>query len=413
MSWLNSYFKNIRMAVASAGHYPSACDCDIYEEWVSGIEYKAGTIVVYQDIISGKKFLYYALGIIENDHHNDAFLDEPSKSRHWQLICSCDEIETTPTPSDFVYATPTPTPTLEDCCETPTPVDLFDCADIEVWDENKIVESGLPHYIYKSIIQWQGRVYEARDYEGTEKNDIPGISNHWTFLYNCPECVCIPRSLDKITITGFQTLFGIGSAEGFIQGSVIGYNINDFTPGNGVRIRLNNPEKENAFSVFYLENLQLNSDETIIYYENQYTCYKAVILKSEIDTIFDFEFAPHYENCPTPSPTLNCGYGFQNVFHTTGKSGSNEPVDGLSAELFDDGGKLYFHDIKVSELDSPFVFASCVFKNDSSGLPFGIILVTGKFVQGDEEIIYEEPNGKCWKGTVLPNGQNIILHLIN
>ena len=58
------------------------------------------------------------------------------------------------------------------------------------------------------------------------------------------------------------------------------------------------------------------------------------------------------------------------------------------------------------------VYTSAIWKNEVVGKPFGIIVVTGKFMNNQNTIIYEAPDGTCWKGKVQPFGQNIVMYRI-
>ena len=113
--------------------------------------------------------------------------DEPSKSIHWEFLCSCERdpyrIETpTPTPSPTPTATPTPSPT-----PTPTYEDIICwCDEYAPWHEK--------HYDWKDIVSYNGYLYQAHDYQGTEPMDVPGTSNHWFEVCRCIEG-CYPREI--------------------------------------------------------------------------------------------------------------------------------------------------------------------------------------------------------------------------
>lgn len=137
--------------------------------------YKDGDVVVH----NGN--LWSAYGDI-----NDAD-DEPSKSIHWEFLCSCerDEFycpEYTPTPTPTPTPSPTPTPT-----PTPTPEEVICwCDEHPQWIPR--------NYDWKSVVSYEGYIYQAHDYQGTEAADVPGVSNHWFQLCRCLE-QCYPTEV--------------------------------------------------------------------------------------------------------------------------------------------------------------------------------------------------------------------------
>lgn len=198
MGWYKSFSRKFRMALASSGKSQVACECDLYEPWTQQ-EYVAGSIVLHENPTSGDLSIYKARGDYLKGHSLDKINDEPGLSIHWEFICSCREIgftpTPTPTPSPEPDATPTPTDTF--AYPTPTPTMGEICDEYEEWNPNKVVSLGHPHYKYKERVQYNGKIYEVRDYEGTEVNDIPGESNHWIFLFDCIESTPTPTPLPE------------------------------------------------------------------------------------------------------------------------------------------------------------------------------------------------------------------------
>ena len=112
--------------------------------------------------------------------------DEPSKSIHWEFLCSCDRdkfrIET---------PTPTPTPTLTPTAtNTPTPTPTYE--DVVCWCD-EYAPWHARNYEWKSIVSHDGFLYQAHDYQGTEAMDVPGESHHWFQLCKCIELCYPPR----------------------------------------------------------------------------------------------------------------------------------------------------------------------------------------------------------------------------
>jgi len=137
--------------------------------------YKDGDVVVHMGN------LWAAYGDI-----NDAD-DEPSKSIHWEFLCSCERdmyrMET-PTPTPSPTFTPTPTP-------TPSPTPTFE--DIVCWCDE--YAPWFPRaYKWKSIVSYNGYLYQAHDYQGTEAMDEPGKSHHWFQMCRCIE-LCYPPEI--------------------------------------------------------------------------------------------------------------------------------------------------------------------------------------------------------------------------
>ncbi len=297
MGWYKSFSRKFRMALASSGRFQTVCECELYEPWLPQ-EYRADSIVTHINPNNGDLSLYRARGNYLRGDKTDKINDEPGISIHWELICSCKEIGFEPTPTPTPIITPTPTEIGIPPTPTPTPTPFSPCADIEEWNPNKVVEFGRPHYNYKDTIKYNYKVYEAIKHEGTELDDIPGESNHWLHIADCPE----------------------------------------------------------------------------------------------------------------PIPV--CGINYPNVYYTDGKFGTHSSVNNLTAEGFENGGKLFYNEINVSNLDEVAVYTSGVWLEQQAGNPFGVITVTGLFNSGENKLVYEEVNGTCWEGIILSNGQNIILNKI-
>ena len=49
------------------------------------------------------------------------------------------------------------------------------------------------------------------------------------------------------------------------------------------------------------------------------------------------------------------------------------------------------------------------YKNEISDSPFGILVLVGKFPTGKNYIVYESPDGSCWRANIQPNGKNIVM----
>ena len=142
--------------------------------------------------------LYEALGKI-----NDAD-DEPGKSIHWLWVCSCEDIifpTPTPTPTPYVPPTPTPTPYIE---PTPTPTPQCLCSEHETWIPTN-------YYKHESVVSYNGSLYMAHDYQGTEGDaqnsiaDVPGKSNHWLWVCDCTDGTPIPFVCCRDHLNVFRT----------------------------------------------------------------------------------------------------------------------------------------------------------------------------------------------------------------
>ena len=72
-------------------------------------------------------------------------------------------------------------------------------------------------------------------------------------------------------------------------------------------------------------------------------------------------------------------------------------------------GKIYHADLIISNLNDASVYASSVYFSNESGKPKGVILTVGKFPSGKNYIVYESPDGSCWRGNVQENGKNIVM----
>jgi hypothetical protein len=402
------------MALASAGKYQTECDCGIHPRWESGKEYLADSLVTHINPNTSELSLYRARGDRYKNEYLDLTDDEPGISIHWELICTCEEIGFTPTPTPSPTPDYSPTPSIVTGIPTPSPTPIYRCEDIyEEWDPDKVVEQGQPHYQYKSRVYWQGKVYEARDIEGAEKNDIPGESHHWTYLFDCIECMCTPSHYTIWKTTDYRTEFDGGIVTGFVRGVEFGFDKNEFDTGRGINLKIS-LENSNVVGEVYIDGVDFPFNGVNLYVEYQNICYHLLAKSKNGNTEFTLEIKSFPDLCPTPTPPAEyiCGEGFINVYHTDGKSGSHEPKHGLSAEVFEDGGKVYYNDLQISNLDEALVYTSAIYKNKVEGDPFGILVITGKFVFNSNQIVYESPDGTCWKGTVQPFGQNIVMYRI-
>ena len=413
MNWYRRFSRKMFMALASAGKYQTVCDCEDYEAWQPG-SYLADTIVTHLNPSTNKMSLYRARGDVYKNHRTDTIQDVPGESIHWELVCSCDELGFTPTPTPIknINLTPTPTPTFK--LPTPTPTPRFRCEDYPLWDVNKTVRPNHPHYHYKERVQWNGKVYEARDREGTEVDDVPGKSNHWIYLFDCSECICAPSSYEHIVLQDYVTDFNDGTLRGFLPNIKFSYDpssleYNRYNVSINIKLKNSNISGEVTF-----KNKIISHHGIDLYMEYNGVCYFANIKLKNGNTEFELEIISFPDICPTPTPKpqIICGEGFPNVYETDGQRGSHEPKKLLSAELFDKLGKLYYNDIEISSLDNAMVYASAIYKNEVSDIPFGVIVVTGIFRDNQNTIVYEAPDGQCWKGKVQPFGQNIIMYRI-
>lgn len=413
MGWYSNFSRKLFMALASGGRFQTVCDCESPPHWEPG-SYLADSLVIYTNPNTNEESLYRARGDIQQDHHTDLTHDQPGKSIHWELVCVCEELGFTPTPTPTPTEVTLPTPTSIFELPTPTPTPRFRCEDYEMWNPDKQVPPGLPHYVYKQRVQWHGNVYEARDIEGTEPDDIPGISNHWILLFSCSECICAPDAFDHVILGDYKTNFEHGETTGFLSGIKFSYDSSEFEYDSaGITLQLS-LKNSNVSGEVRLEKLTIPFTGVHLYMEYNGICYYTLAKSKNGNTKFELDVISFPEICPTPTPRPDyiCGEGYLNIFETDGISGIHEPNKGLSAELFDAGGKLYYNDIEISSLDDAMVFASSVWKNEESETPFGVLVVTGKFSNHHNTIVYEAPDGTCWKGKIQPFGKNIVMYRI-
>ena len=412
-SWYSKFSKKMFMALASVGKFQTVCNCEIHPRWRPGQEYLADSLVTHINPKTSELSLFRAKGYANQDQYTDAYNDEPGESIHWELICSCDEIGFTPTPISTPSPEITPTPTLKKYIETPTPTPIFRCEDhYEEWSEDKILLQGEPHYRYKERVYYKGKVYEARDLQGTEKNDIPGISNHWTYLFDCAECVCVPEHYTEWNVKENETTFENGNTLGFAKDLSVYFDLSEFKKRNAGIIELTlKLEQSNIEGKVYIKNVEIPFEGVNLYATFNNICYHSQIKSLDGNMEFTLNIVSFPEICPTPSPDSMyiCGEGFSNVYETNGKPGSNVAKHGLSAELFEEGGKIYYNDLKISNLNEASVYTTLLYKNEISGSPFGIIVTVGRFLSSQNYIMYESPSGACWRANIQPNGKSIAM----
>lgn len=399
------------MALASAGKYQTVCDCEIHPRWRPGQEYIADTLVTHINPKTSELSLFRARGLRNENQYLDAVGDEPGDSIHWELVCACEEIGFTPTP----VSTPTPeeippTPTHENVIATPTPTPRFRCEDYTEWNSEKVLTTDQPHYAYKDRVFYKGKVYEVRDVYGTEKNDIPGISNHWTYLFDCAECVCVPSHFVTWLVSENDTKFDTGYTKGFAKNLGFHFDENEFDDGSGLKLEIA-LDNSNIRGEVFIENKEIPFEGVNLYVTFNNICYHTLAKSLNGNTSFTLDIVSFPEICPTPSPdsAYVCGEGFPNMYRTDGKSGSHEPYHGLSAELFEVGGKIYYDDLQITNLNEASVYTSLLYKNEISDSPFGILVLVGKFPSGKNYVIYESPDGSCWRANIQPNGKNIVM----
>lgn len=124
-------------------------------EWL-GIEYTQGDLVC----LGGE--LYEA-----NSPRTDSN-DRPGVSIHWTAK-GIDSRCPTPTPTPTVSPTPTVTP-------TPSPTPTHDASEVYVGDWTA---QAYPH---KSVVSKDDKLWITHMPSGTEPDDVPGVSNHWTYV---------------------------------------------------------------------------------------------------------------------------------------------------------------------------------------------------------------------------------------
>ena len=217
----------------------------------SGNSYNTNELVVHRNPQTLELSIYRAKGSPNEQSSLDIIGDEPGKSIHWELICNCKSIGFTPTPISTPSPVVTPTSTYISPVITPTPsiTEYFDCTDENnKWNPDKIINPGEPHYVYGDMVVHNGKVYTVRSKHGVEKNDIPGISNHWVFLNECEECVCIPSNYTTWVKDENISLSG-GTLDGFIQGLKFSFDYSRLENSNTdqtIRLNLQNSNIEGS-----------------------------------------------------------------------------------------------------------------------------------------------------------------------
>ena len=170
-------------------------------------------------------------------------------------------------------------------------------------------------------------------------------------------------------------------------------------------------ENSNISGKVYIDEVKIPFEGINLYATFNNICYYKHIKSLDGNLKFTLDVKAFPEICPTPSPDSQyiCGEEFTNMYQTTGKSGIQESKYGMSAELFEDKGKIYYGDLQISNLNEASVYTSLLFKNEISKTPFGIVTLVGKFPTGKNYIIYESPDGSCWKANIQPNGKSIVM----
>ena len=336
-SWYSRFSKKLFMALASAGRFQTVCDCNVHPRWRPHEKYMADSIVVHKNPNTSELSLYRAKGNSSNNDFLDISGDVPGESIHWELICTCEDIGFTPTPVPTPKPIITPTPTIKYEIPTPTPTPKFKCDDIENWNPNKVVENNEPHYSFGNLVQYLGKVYQVRDYYGTEKNDIPGISNHWTYLYDCAECICVPGNYTTWVVTDSKNTFDRGQTVEFANNLEFSFNENEFESSDTDQTMTIKLPNSNISGQVTLNKLRIPFSGVNLYVEFNNICYHTLARPLNNNLEFTLEIISFPSICPTPSPDslYVCGEGFSNVYRTDGKYGSHISVGGLSAELFD------------------------------------------------------------------------------
>lgn len=107
---------------------------------------------------------------------------------------------------------------------------------------------------------------------------------------------------------------------------------------------------------------------------------------------------------------VSCCEGYDHYYVTDGLGGEHSATAGLSAEYFDNGGKLCFNNIDIIPVAGPSVSVSGVWKDEvSSSTPFGVIVITGVPEAANETFSYVALDGKCWEGQLNATGENIVI----
>ena len=173
-------------------------------------------------------------------------------------------------------------------------------------------------------------------------------------------------------------------------------------------------EQSNIEGKVYIKNVEIPFEGVNLYATFNNICYHSHIKSLDGNMKFTLDIVSFPEICPTPSPDSMyiCGEGFSNVYETNGKSRSNIAKHGLSAELFEEGGKIYYNDLKISNLNEASVYTTLLYKNEISYLGITIwynCYCRKVFLSSKNYIMYESPNGTCWRANIQPNGKSIVM----
>ena len=95
----------------------------------------------------------------------------------------------------------------------------------------------------------------------------------------------------------------------------------------------------------------------------------------------------------TINDVADCCAGMANEITTTG--GATTPVNYLSTNLFESGGKLCYH--TITSTGSPTTYTVQI----GTSSVFGQITTTGNF--SDNYVVYVDPNGQCYGANLDPN----------
>ena len=112
------------------------------------------------------------------------------------------------------------------------------------------------------------------------------------------------------------------------------------------------------------------------------------------------------DDCNSSVP---CCAGFDYYYATDGLGGEHTASGGMSAEYFDQGGKICFHHLDMTPTGSPVVGVSGVWKNEVKDVPFGVIVLTGEPRHQATEFRYVSPQGICWVGELNSVGADIVI----